>query len=52
MVNIFNGFDIVFGLSFNGRIYFDDYKWVGLLFFDEWRLDIVGVVVFNIKDFC
>lgn len=52
MANILNGLNIAFGLSPNGRIYFDDYKRVGSLFFDEWRPDIVGVVVSNIKDFC
>lgn len=52
MANILNGLNIAFGLSPYGRIYFDDYKRVGSLFFDEWRPDIVGVVVSNIKDFC
>lgn len=52
LANILNGLNIAFGLSPNGRIYFDDYKRVGSLFFDEWRPDIVGVVVSNIKDFC
>ena len=52
MANILNGLNMAFGLSPNGRIYFDDYKRVGSLFFDEWRPDIVGVVVSNIKDFC
>ena len=45
MANILNGLNIAFGLSPNGRIYFDDYKRVGSLFFDEWRPDIVGVIV-------
>ena len=52
MANILNGLNIAFGLSPNGRIYFADYGRVGSLFFDEWKQDIVGVVVSNIKDFC
>ena len=52
MANILNGLDIAFGLSPNGRIYFADYERVGSLFFDEWKPDILGVVVSNIKVFC
>lgn len=52
MANILNGLNLAFGLSPNGRIYFADYGRVGSLFFDEWKQDIVGVVVSNIKDFC